>query len=168
MRFIDNLDPKLRDDVEKQLRVCYALMMKERSDVPEDTPYSTVIHRDFWSTNLMIKKSKSVSDKLILREFFYMRIVAILIKKNSHFEPYTIVVRISDSIANNCTQIKIYDFQLYCLGSFAHDLVLFLFTSINPRDLSKNFNLFIKHYHQEFVKMMKLANCPLDDYTLDK
>lgn len=73
-----------------------------------------------------------------------------------------------DNTADEPIKIKIYDFQLYFYQSFVHDLIFFLLTSVRPDDLAKDFKLFIQCYHAEFVKTLKLVNCPLDDYTFEK
>lgn len=52
-RFIIGLDKELQEKIENQLRDCYR---HARTMCHTDTPYTTVIHRDLWSTNFMIKK----------------------------------------------------------------------------------------------------------------
>lgn len=73
-----------------------------------------------------------------------------------------------DDVAVEPIKVKIYDFQLYFYETFVCDLIFFLFTSVRCDELTKNFKLFINHYHSEFVKTMKSVNCPLDDYTYVK
>lgn len=65
-------------------------------------------------------------------------------------------------------KIRIYDFQLYFYQSFVRDLIFFLVTSVRLDDLVRNFRIFINHYHEHFVKVLKRANCSLNDYTIDK
>lgn len=57
---------------------------------------------------------------------------------------------------------------MYSYQSFALDLILFLFSSVRPNDLMTNFHSFIKEYHKEFVKTLKIVNCSVEDYTFDK
>lgn len=64
--------------------------------------------------------------------------------------------------------MKIYDFQLYFYGSFAHDLVFFLLSSVKNNDLKMNIVLFIDYYMFEFKKTMEYLKMPLDDYTDEK
>lgn len=43
----------MRTTVEKQLKICDLI---DRDTVPvPDTPYTTVVHRDLWTNNIMIK-----------------------------------------------------------------------------------------------------------------
>lgn len=64
--------------------------------------------------------------------------------------------------------MKVYDFNLYSYQSFAANLILFLFTSVRQDVLTTNFTLLIDTHHSEFIKTLKLVNCPLDDYTYEK
>lgn len=57
MQFIDNLLPELYESIQKQLKMSYELLKAAPQTFPE-TPYTTVVHRDFWIANIMIKKGK--------------------------------------------------------------------------------------------------------------
>ncbi|XP_055307114.1 uncharacterized protein LOC129571346 [Sitodiplosis mosellana] len=89
--------------------------------------------------------------------------------------PYTTVVH-KDLWINNImtkrdatpTKVKIYDFQSFYFESFMHDLIFFLFTSVQNSDLKSNFKSLIDHYLAEFRKTMDFFKCPLDDYTSEK
>lgn len=63
---------------------------------------------------------------------------------------------------------KIYDFQVYYYETFVFDLIFFLGTSVSLNELAQNFKSFIMFYHAEFIKTLKLMNCPLEDYTFEK
>lgn len=64
--------------------------------------------------------------------------------------------------------MKIVDFQAYDYNSFVFDLLQFLFLNVRIDDLKINFKSFIEYYSFEFVNVMRLVNCPLDDYTYEK
>lgn len=56
MNYVDSLDTERRAIIQKQLRVC-----DERGKNPnlvEDTPYTTLVHGDLWTNNVMIKRGK--------------------------------------------------------------------------------------------------------------
>ncbi|KAJ6644273.1 hypothetical protein Bhyg_09240, partial [Pseudolycoriella hygida] len=74
----------------------------------------------------------------------------------------------NNGAAANSIQVKILDFQAYYYESFAFDLTFFLLYNAQIGDLNTHFKSFIEYYHSEFVKTMRLVNCPLDDYTYDK
>lgn len=65
-------------------------------------------------------------------------------------------------------KVKIFDYQLMAYDSFAHDLIFFLFTSINRTIRKSNFEHFIKHYHKHFYNTLAMLKCPLEDYTYEK
>lgn len=58
MQFIDNIDPKLRIEIEKQLRIDFEFT-KDTCDVA-DTSFTTVVHRDLWLNNIMIKRGTRI------------------------------------------------------------------------------------------------------------
>lgn len=94
----------------------------------QDSPYTTIYHRDLWVKNLLIK----------------------------------------DALADEPVKVKILDFQNNGYETFGLDLSIFLFFSVEINELRLNFKEFFKYYHLEFVKVLELVNCPLDDYTYDK
>lgn len=146
---VKNLTPKVRVDIEKQLKTCFKFTKDTRR--ADDTPFTTIAHRDLWINNIMIKKSMN--------------------KKKRQTNPLTIsivIVIIFAFLDDTEVEAKIYDFQLYFYQTFVCDLILFLFTSVCCADLAKKFETFIHVYHTEFTKTMKLVNCPLDDYSYDK
>lgn len=57
LRFVEDLDEEFRISLEK--------VLKESDEYDKDsvraadTPYTTVVHRDLWTNNIMIKKGKS-------------------------------------------------------------------------------------------------------------
>lgn len=73
-----------------------------------------------------------------------------------------------DVAANKSIHVKILDFQKYGYESFAFNLIHFLALNARANDLKFDFELFIKHYHFEFVKTLRFVDCPLDDYTYEK
>lgn len=64
--------------------------------------------------------------------------------------------------------MKIFDFQGYDKNSFAFDLLQFLFFNVRVNDLKEHFTSFIEYYLSEFVNVMGIAHCPLNDYTNEK
>lgn len=64
--------------------------------------------------------------------------------------------------------MKLLDFQGYKYNSFAFDLLQFLFYNVRIDDLKMHFKSFVEHYISEFVHVMRIVQCPLDDYTDDK
>ncbi|XP_031618118.1 uncharacterized protein LOC116337579 [Contarinia nasturtii] len=65
-------------------------------------------------------------------------------------------------------KVKICDYQLMAYDSFAHDLVFFLFTSIDRSIRKQYFEHFIEYYHQHFYNTLAMLRCPLEDYTYEK
>lgn len=65
-------------------------------------------------------------------------------------------------------KVKILDFQGYKYNSFAFDLLQFLFYNVRVEDLKMHFESFVEHYMSEFVNVLRIVNCPLDDYTNEK
>lgn len=145
LNLIDDLDEKLRRKIQNQLKIGFKFL----GDLTRanDTPYTTVVHRDLWINYVMIKKGIL---KTALKHYYLHRVFFLT---NNMDGPI---------------KIKIYNSQLYFYQSFMHDLIFFLFTSVCSNDLAKDFKLFIRCYHAEFVKTLKLVNCPLDDYTYEK
>lgn len=65
-------------------------------------------------------------------------------------------------------QIKIVDFQIIIEESLIHDLVFFLFTSIQMDVLKEKVDVFIDYYYQHFYKCLEQMGCPLDDFSQEK
>lgn len=65
-------------------------------------------------------------------------------------------------------KVKFCDYQLVSYGSFVHDLIFFLFTSVNSLDRKLYIEHFFEHYHSHFYNTLQLFHCPLDDYTYEK
>ena len=74
----------------------------------------------------------------------------------------------ADKADGKSIRVKILDFQNYSYGSFSFDLMQFLFANARIDDLKMHFKSFIDYYLLEFVNVMRLVNCPLDDYTNEK
>lgn len=49
--------------IEKQLKICDEF--GRDTSYTEDTPYTTVVHRDLWTNNIMIKRGKLSQCNLI-------------------------------------------------------------------------------------------------------
>lgn len=64
--------------------------------------------------------------------------------------------------------MKILDFQGYNYNSFVFDLLQFLFYNVRIDHLRMHFKSFVEYYLLEFANVMRIANCPLDDYTNEK
>lgn len=65
-------------------------------------------------------------------------------------------------------KVKFCDYQLVSYGSFVHDLIFFLYTSVNSLDRKLYIEHFFEHYHSHFYNTLRLFHCPLDDYTYEK
>lgn len=77
-------------------------------------------------------------------------------------------IMIKKANAEEPIKVKILDFQEKGYGSFAFDVEEFLVQNYPLNDLRKNFKVFFEYYHSEFVNMLQLFNCPLNDYTHEK
>lgn len=120
-----------------------------------DTPYTTFYHSDLWFKNIMLKKGSVSKINSINLEYILMNSIIFSIS-------------ITGDGPNAPVEVKIVDFQSYYYGSFALDLIQFVLINGRVDDLNTDFKTFIDHYHSEFVKMLRLFNCPLDDYTNEK
>lgn len=65
-------------------------------------------------------------------------------------------------------QIKIVDFQITIEESLIHDLIFFLFTSIQMDILSEKFDEFMDYYYHHFYKCLEQMGCPLNDFGREK
>ncbi|XP_055309442.1 uncharacterized protein LOC129573174 [Sitodiplosis mosellana] len=54
LKFVDDLDPEFRIAIEEQLKICDKFGRDTTRTA--DTPYTTIVHRDLWTNNIMIKK----------------------------------------------------------------------------------------------------------------
>lgn len=54
MHFIDDLNPKLSDKIDKYLKINTDIYTRDSVD----TPFTTVLQKDLWVNNIMIKKGK--------------------------------------------------------------------------------------------------------------
>lgn len=63
--------------------------------------------------------------------------------------------------------VKILDFQLTKFAPIALDLLFFLFTSINYDLLRDSFDDLIKEYYAEFIRVLKLHSCPVEEFSFD-
>lgn len=57
LQYINNLDPQLREIITTQLGICDELSRNTKRS--EDSPYTTVVHRDLWVNNIMVLRGKS-------------------------------------------------------------------------------------------------------------
>lgn len=73
-----------------------------------------------------------------------------------------------DGAEGKSIKVKIMDFQAYDYNSFALDLLHFLLINARIDDLKVDFQSFIDYYLSEFVNVLRLADCPFDDYTPEK
>lgn len=74
----------------------------------------------------------------------------------------------ADKADEKSVKVKILDFQEYKYNSFVSDLLHFLFYNARIDDLKAHFKSFVEHYISEFVNVMRIVNCPLEDYTNEK
>lgn len=100
-----------------QIQLC---LEHQKSSHP-DTPFTTMVHNDFWVNNMMIKPN----------------------------------------------HIKIVDFQTTLKGSFVHDLIFFLFSSVQIEILIEKLDDFIEFYYKHFYDCLKQTGCPLDDFSYE-
>lgn len=147
--FVEGLSAERRTAIENQFRISDEFSQK--TERAADTPYTTIVHRDLWTNNVMIKKGKCTFHLVPHMTLSFL----------------ILLIYIND-VADEPIRVKIYDFQLFFYESFVYDLIFFLFTSVRCDDLTKNFQRFINYYLAEFVKTMNLVNCPLDDYSYEK
>lgn len=73
-----------------------------------------------------------------------------------------LVLRNNDKSLNN---IKVYDFQLASYGSLAHDLIFFLFTSVQQNVFDKHYDKLIKIYYDSFLKCLNRFNLKTDNFS---
>lgn len=116
---ISHLVPRIIKQIEKcteyQKTTC-------GNELIPDTPFTTMVHNDFWVNNMMIKPN----------------------------------------------QIKMVDFQTTLKGSFVHDLIFFLFSSVPMKILNEKLNEFNEFYYKHFYYSLKQTGCPLTDFTFEK
>lgn len=55
--FIEGLSAERRVAIENQFRICDKF--SRRTERAADTPYTTIVHRDLWTNNIMIKRGKN-------------------------------------------------------------------------------------------------------------
>lgn len=110
---ISHLVPRILNQI--QLSVEY-----QKSSLP-DSPFTTMVHNDFWVNNMMIKPN----------------------------------------------HIKIIDFQTTLKGSFVHDLIFFLFSSVPIKILNEKFDDFIEFYYKHFYDCLIQTGCPLSDFSYE-
>lgn len=126
----------------------------ENNERSSDTPYATFRHNDVWIKNFMIKRGIAIykCHKVARLEIAGHIIIRILFADE----------------AEKPIKVKILDFQLYSYDSFAMDLLQFLFFTVRIDDLRMHFKSFVEYYLVEFVNVLRIVNCPLDDYTNEK
>lgn len=60
---------------------------------------------------------------------------------------------------NKPSAIKMVDFAVYDYGSPYHDLLFFLFSSVQPNVLTRHFNEFLQVYYNNFSNRLKQLEC---------
>lgn len=148
---IHNFDGGLRAKVSAQLVRCSE--WRKNTNIQADTPYTTIIHRDLWTNNILFTCGKlNTNDENSPRCFWFLICEMFFV---------------SDS-KGNIAKIKFCDYQLTSYCSFAMDLIFFLYTSVAMHVLNENFETFIRAYHSHFYKTLERLGCPLNDYTYEK
>lgn len=66
------------------------------------------------------------------------------------------------------TAIKIFDFQITHFSSLVHDLLFFLFTSVEKELLEDRFEDFIEFYFKELYECLMVNECPLEDFSRER
>lgn len=111
-----SLLPKIRKSLE------YAHVLSK--DFRE--PFATIVHRDMWVNNFMVKLD-------------------------------------GRKVVNN----RFVDFQTYSYNSPVRDLLFFLCTSVQFKDLRENFDDLVTFYYNHFVQTLEDFNCCLSDFSYE-
>lgn len=71
---LKKLDSKLRDKIQRQLKI--GNEFSRDTSQTSDTPYTTIVHRDLWINNIMIKKGTFflVSPRSISRIYLFRNV----------------------------------------------------------------------------------------------
>lgn len=75
---------------------------------------------------------------------------------------------IKKDINNKPIQNKIIDLQILEYDSAVHDLIFFLFTSVDNEILSQHYEELLKTYHNSFLKTINQFNVDTDHYTWEE
>lgn len=65
------------------------------------------------------------------------------------------------------TSLKIFDFQLTKFAPVTLDLIFFLFTSLNYDLLHNSFDELVKEYYDEFIRILKVHSCSVEEFSFD-
>lgn len=76
---MDDFDADMRIKIRKQLNICDKFNRDTARTL--DTPYTTIVHRDLWTNNIMIKRGKY--SKLIFTLNNLFNIVCSVFRSNS-------------------------------------------------------------------------------------
>lgn len=155
MSKVQGLDKKLQQKIFQQLKVCSD--WRNQNILAIDSPYTSIAHCDLWTNNIMFTcgKQKNLQTIAKVQCYLYHRLL--------HF----CSLFISDALGR-VNQVKFCDYQLYAYDSFAHDLIFFLFSSVNNDVRRQHIEHFFRYYHQHLIATLTLLGCPIDDYTYDK
>lgn len=63
--------------------------------------------------------------------------------------------------------MKFVDFQLAQYESFVHDIIFFLFSSVDSAVLENDFESFLKIYYDAFIHNLEEVQINTDDYSYD-
>lgn len=64
--------------------------------------------------------------------------------------------------------VKLIDFQLTMYGSLAHDIIFFMYTSVEESVLKNNFDDLLKYYFMQFINVLNQMNIFLNDFSYEK
>lgn len=65
-------------------------------------------------------------------------------------------------------KIKLYDLQLLCYGSLAHDLIFFLYSSVQQDIVDKHYDDLVKLYYDSFIECLREFNLNTEQFSWDK
>ncbi|CAD6998414.1 uncharacterized protein LOC101454585 [Ceratitis capitata] len=68
---------------------------------------------------------------------------------------------------NQPTTLKFVDFQIAQYESFVHDIIFFLFSSVDANVLEDNFENLLEAYYDAFIHNLKEVQVPTDDYSYE-
>lgn len=96
--------------------------------------------------------------------------------ENVQNEPFVSICH-SDLWINNTLQIlngdkildnKLIDFQFYCYDSPGHDVLFFIWTSVQLQVIKEHFNDLLQYYHLNFLQVLHELECDLIPFSYEQ
>ncbi|KAF6209471.1 hypothetical protein GE061_015218 [Apolygus lucorum] len=117
---------------------------------------------------------KEVSDRILLQVPFVAQKVNELANfiddrysVFSHGDLWTCNIMLKTGEDNTIESLRFLDFQLPFINSFIWDVIIFMFTSINPRVRRSKEHELLTVYHESLVQNLRLFNCQSYVPTMD-